>query len=300
MTYQIRKSDGTLLVDLADGTTDNTRSPLTLIGKNVSSFGKDQNENFVHILENFANTSQPTNSLTGQLWFNKTNSQLYVKTSLGFQSIGPFNATTTTNVTSNSSAVATTAFVHSVLPKGSIIMWSGVTIPTGWALCNGQTISGLTTPNLTDKFIMGAGSTYIVNQTGGRSTINQTVAHSHYFSLTTGLNSVDHTHSGATSNSGIHRHVFPGDDQLDGARNRNGWLASSLGGFPYDARSERGGGGQMWETSGNGDHSHTFVTGLQSSSHTHDISGNTSAVGNATVDIINPYYALAYIIKVTG
>ena len=51
------------------------------------------------------------------------------------------------------------------VPVGGIIMWSGATnnIPSGWALCDGN--NG--TPNLQDKFIVGAGSSYAVAATGG-------------------------------------------------------------------------------------------------------------------------------------
>jgi len=66
----------------------------------------------------------------------------------------------------NTTQIATTAFVlANGVPSGSIIMWSGsiASIPSGWLLCNGS--SG--TPDLRDRFVVGAGSTYAVNATGG-------------------------------------------------------------------------------------------------------------------------------------
>jgi microcystin-dependent protein len=62
------------------------------------------------------------------------------------------------------------------IPVGGIIMWSGsiVSIPTGWALCNGS--NG--TPNLVDRFIVGAGSGYGVAATGGSANATL-VAHTH-------------------------------------------------------------------------------------------------------------------------
>jgi len=71
MPYVILKTDGTTLVTIPDGKVDNTTS-LTLVGKNVASYGLDQNENFVKLLENFASTTQPSTPLIGQLWYDKT------------------------------------------------------------------------------------------------------------------------------------------------------------------------------------------------------------------------------------
>ena len=57
MAYQINKTSGALLVNLADGQIDTNSTDITLIGKNYSGFGESINENFVKILENFANSS---------------------------------------------------------------------------------------------------------------------------------------------------------------------------------------------------------------------------------------------------
>ena len=65
MAYQINKTDGTLLVQLVDGSIDTATTDITLIGRNYSGFGESINENFVKMLENFANTAAPSNPLTG-------------------------------------------------------------------------------------------------------------------------------------------------------------------------------------------------------------------------------------------
>jgi len=65
---------------------------------------------------------------------------------------------------------------------GMIILWHGsiVSIPTGWHICDGT--EG--TPNLTDKFVVGAGNTYAPEETGGANTHQHTtIGHSHEFSL---------------------------------------------------------------------------------------------------------------------
>lgn len=76
MGYIITKSNNETLVLINDGQIDTAITSLTLVGKNVSNFGDAQNENFVHLLENFANSSarlsgsgQPRSPLRGQLWF---------------------------------------------------------------------------------------------------------------------------------------------------------------------------------------------------------------------------------------
>lgn len=69
MAYTINLTNGTILTTVADGTVNSTSSSLTLIGKNYAGYGDFLNENFVHILENFASSSNPTNALTGQLWW---------------------------------------------------------------------------------------------------------------------------------------------------------------------------------------------------------------------------------------
>lgn len=78
MAYEIRKSDGTVLLDLETGFVDAGSSSITFIGKNVSNFGEYQNNNFLHLLENFSANTPPANVITGQLWFDKSSRQLKV------------------------------------------------------------------------------------------------------------------------------------------------------------------------------------------------------------------------------
>ncbi len=80
MAYQINKTSGALLVNLADGQIDTNSTDITLIGKNYSGFGESINENFVKMLENFANSSAPANPLAGQIWWDTTNQRLQVYT----------------------------------------------------------------------------------------------------------------------------------------------------------------------------------------------------------------------------
>jgi len=86
VTYTINKSDNTVLANIADGTINDTSSSIKLIGKNSSSYGESINENFVHILENFASTVQPINPLVGQVWFDKSEkrAKIYLGTNIGW------------------------------------------------------------------------------------------------------------------------------------------------------------------------------------------------------------------------
>ena len=75
--------------------------------------------------------------------------------------------------------------IFNPVPVGGIIMWSGsiISIPSGWALCNGQVLDGQPTPDLRDRFIIGAGATYSLGNTGGLSAVQLTIsempAHNH-------------------------------------------------------------------------------------------------------------------------
>lgn len=77
MAYTVNKTSGAVLAVVADGTLDTTTN-LTLIGKNYAGYGEIQNENFVKLLENFANSSAPSSPLAGTLWWDTTNTALKV------------------------------------------------------------------------------------------------------------------------------------------------------------------------------------------------------------------------------
>lgn len=75
MPYTINKYNGQVVATVADGTIDSS-TDLKLIGKNYAGYGEVQNENFLYLLENFANTNQPPKPLPGQLWYDTGNSKL--------------------------------------------------------------------------------------------------------------------------------------------------------------------------------------------------------------------------------
>jgi hypothetical protein len=78
MSYNITLTNGTSLTVISDGQIDQVHTDLTLIGKNATSYGLFFNDNFVHLLENFANTSPPNYPLNGQLWYDSGERRLKV------------------------------------------------------------------------------------------------------------------------------------------------------------------------------------------------------------------------------
>ncbi len=75
MAYTIDRYSGVTLTTVEDGTVDQT-TDIKLVGKNYAGYGEIQNENFLHLLENFSGTSQPPKAISGQVWFDATASKL--------------------------------------------------------------------------------------------------------------------------------------------------------------------------------------------------------------------------------
>ena len=88
MAYTINKTDGTKLVALRDGTVDIATTDLALFGKGYAGFGERLNENFVKVLENFANTTAPANKIKGQLWYDTLANQIKVWNGSKFKPVG--------------------------------------------------------------------------------------------------------------------------------------------------------------------------------------------------------------------
>ncbi len=83
----------------------------------------------------------------------------------------------------------TSAATTNPFTTGMIILWSGSigSVPSGWALCNGS--NG--TPDLRDRFVIAAGSTYAVGATGGSA---DAIVVSHTHTATSTVTDPGHTH----------------------------------------------------------------------------------------------------------
>lgn len=94
MSYTINLTNGNLFATIPDGTI-NTTSSMTLIGKNYAGYGQFLDDNFIHLLENGANSTPPGAPLVGQLWFNTTTNVLQVYNGTAFKSLGGSQAAST-------------------------------------------------------------------------------------------------------------------------------------------------------------------------------------------------------------
>jgi hypothetical protein len=209
-----------------------------------------------------------------------------------------------TSVSVSGTATATTFSGRGTIASGMIVIWSGseASIPSGFVLCNGS--SG--TPDLRGDFVIGAGSTYAVGDTGGSNTISTVPAHTHGYSgtsasagghtHTTNLGTEgNHTHNSTVSNTGAHTHTTtsPTGRTAGGASGATNSTANS------SSAASGAGGTHSHSFGSNTDGSHNHSLTLDTAgAHTHAISGTTASTGNATVDVRPPYYALCFIMKV--
>lgn len=179
------------------------------------------------------------------------------------------------------------------VPARGIIMWSGTLaeIPAGWALCNGS--NG--TPNLADRFILGAHPGRLPGNTGGA--FSYAVAtdaqgtHSHSGATAghaiTEAQMPSHQHGGGTDAQGHHDHALPLNTVNFGlAGNPAGMTAVS--GLNGAIRTEAG-----------GSHAHNIATDFRggNQAHVHGIFADGNHAHNVTVPNVPPYYALAFIMK---
>jgi microcystin-dependent protein len=151
--------------------------------------------------------------------------------------------------------ISATKFVgDGAVSRGMIMMWHGDHIPTGWTLCNGQ--NG--TPDLTDRFIVGAGRNYEPESKGGQERVTLTEQEMPV-----------HTHGGFTESAGYHNHGVT----------TSGHNESGTGGVWYGNQKYSPG----YHTDYAGEHSHNVVV---------ESTGSGVAHENRP-----PYYALYFIMK---
>ena len=144
MAYKINNTFGTLLVTLADGTIDTATTDLTLIGKGYAGFGEKLNENLVKVLENFNNTSAPSNKVQGQIWFDQTNKQINVYTGAKWKPVG----STTNSTTSPTNAVQGDLWFDTA--NTQLYVHTG----TAWTLIGPTTVAGSGVTQMIPEVVM--------------------------------------------------------------------------------------------------------------------------------------------------
>jgi hypothetical protein len=199
------------------------------------------------------------------------------------------DAFTTTTATATGVTAPTTQYGYKgAVPVGGIILWSGATttIPAGWQLCDGT--NG--TPDLRDRFVVGAGSTYAVAATGGSAT------HTHSTpALTVPSLSVPSLSVPSLSISGLSIPSLSLTGTTDQGTNNTNRVAAVNGCcsnyFSRDIHSHNVTGSTSTGTTGSGS-TGTGSTGTGSTG-TGTIAANTTGSGSS----LPPYYALAYIMR---
>lgn len=282
----INSNVSTLSATVQTGFT-NTNSNIQLLSNALVSNVSTINSSIASVTAswqaNAASQQVQLNNLTAGSYSNG-NVAAYLPTYTGLATAAtvPYNTSNT--------AVATTAFVQSVLPRGMIVMWGGSvdSIPTGWQLCNGSNGA----PDLRGQFIVGAGGSYTVGNTGGSTTAtinittNNLPPHSHTYSGN--VTTSGSTNSGKASiNDPGHTHTY----NTPYNTNNNAYSGGGAGAF--------GEGGGTYTTN-------SAVTGITDSGHTHTFtssgtySGTTANTGigsSININTLPVYYALCYIQK---
>jgi microcystin-dependent protein len=172
-----------------------------------------------------------------------------------------------------------------IIPKGGIIMWSGATgsIPEGWALCDGT--NG--TPDLRDRFIVGAGSSYSVGATGGEATHTLSIAeipsHTHVQDAHTHVQN-PHTHI-----QNEHKHALHIWNSFDPNHQHHGLPTSGV------TEPPKNGGEFGWSDGGVA--GTTTTNQNTTATNQYSTATNQNVGGGSAHENRPPYYALAYIMK---
>ena len=239
----------------------------------ASTDGLAQADDHIRLLKSTIKSTLP--NVTGAITSSHTELNALTGVTASASEINKLDGLTAT--TEQLNAIAATGGI----PSGGIIMWSGAVsaIPSGWVLCNGSN----STPDLRNRFVVGAGSSYAVNATGGSDSVSLSTAN---------IPAHSHSFSGSTNNTGAHTHYT--------VRNALTDSLSQYGITVSTSKTIAGTGGAGHERYFLNGHSSTANVAPTSSAgnHSHSFSGTTGNTGSGSAhENRPPYYALAYIMK---
>jgi hypothetical protein len=191
--------------------------------------------------------------------YGRTPSEIWMQTGYSYKFVIQTSAAVTLQTLDNLYPILQNAPASApTLPTGVILLWSGSlgSIPSGYVICDGTN----STPDLRDRFVIGAGSTYAVAATGGSAD-----------AIT-----VTHTHTATVTDPG-HSHTFLQMDSYSGFFN-----PTALNMIP--------GGNTIVGT-------HTSASTILNTNTTGVTVANSNTGTSGTGANLPPYYALAYIMK---
>ena len=180
MSYSINRWNGTLLKTVADGTVD-TSLDIKLIGKSYAGYGQAQNENFVHLLENFSNSVQPPSPLSGQIWFDSGNKKLKFYDGNKFRNAGGAEVSTTAPT-----GLSTGDFWFDSSSK-QLKAWDGTT----FQLIGPQAVTGSATTQMQSVSVRDAtGGTHAIIEAISNGTVIFTISSDADFTLDNTANAI--------------------------------------------------------------------------------------------------------------
>ena len=97
MPYILNKTNGTIVTTVDDASLDLT-TDLTFLGRNYAGYGEVQNENFLKLLENFSNRSEPPKPIEGQLWYDSVNKKINLYDNLYWKTIANLEVSSESNI----------------------------------------------------------------------------------------------------------------------------------------------------------------------------------------------------------
>lgn len=215
MAYQLDRFNGTFLVNVDDGSIETNSTDLRFVGKNYAGYGEVQNENFLHLLENFANTTPPPKVINGQIWYDTANKKLKFYDGVRFRVAGGAEIGT-----SAPSGLAIGEFWWDTSAK-QLYTWTGVDFvligpesspDLGSASAVSQVVKDITGGNHTILKLIAGGKTIGIVNTDEQFTLNSTLSPIQDFSIirkgfnlvktnASGISSDDFAYWGSASNS---------------------------------------------------------------------------------------------------